>query len=274
MIQLYESYNDAFSLLPVKIYRHNLYGNYIYAPLHWHRSLEITVTLEGSIRFNTGSNNFDFGESSWIFVNSGELHSCRYITPSDHFTGISIIISLPFIEKWLGKNICFYNPEEPKVTMQMKRFAKELYDAPPTDDEHSLLLMSKLFEILYLISTHCMKPGAPKSSVDKSSDIATELTQYIEQHYQENLSLESIAQNFTYSASYFSRMFKQVLGVNFHSYLNFVRVCHAAEQMSAGYENITACAYENGFPNVKSFIHTFKKLYGCTPGAFISSLKK
>lgn len=274
MIQLYESYNDVFSLLPVKIYRHNLYGNYIYAPLHWHRSLEITVTLEGSIRFNTGSNNFDCGESSWIFVNSGELHSCRYITPSDHFTGISIIISLSFIEKWLGKNIFFYNPEIPEVTRHIRLFARELYDADFSENDSSLLLMSKLFEILDLISRYCIKPGAPKSSVDKSSDIAAEFTQYIEQHYQENLTLESIASDFTYSASYFSRLFKQVLGVNFHSYLSFVRVCHAAEQMSAGYENITACAYNNGFPNVKSFIHTFKKLYGCTPGAFISSLKK
>lgn len=274
MIQLYESYNDAFSLLPVKLYRHDLCGNYIYAPLHWHRSLEITVTLEGSIRFNTGSNNFDCGESSWIFVNSCELHSCRYITPSDHFTGISIIISLPFIEKWLGKNIFFYNPEIPEVTRQIRSFAKELYDMDKSEDEHSLLLMSKLYEIMHLISTHCIKPGVPKNRVDKNSDMAVELTSYIEQHYQENLTLESIAQNFTYSASYFSRLFKQVLGVNFHSYLNFVRVCHAAQQLSEGYENLTSCAYDNGFPNVKSFIHTFKKLYGCTPGAFISSLKK
>lgn len=50
--------NDIVSLLPVKIYRHNLEGNYIYSPLHFHRSIELTVTLTGNIRFNSGSNNF------------------------------------------------------------------------------------------------------------------------------------------------------------------------------------------------------------------------
>ena len=37
MSQLYEAHNDIVSLLPVKIYRHNLEGNYIYSPLHFHR---------------------------------------------------------------------------------------------------------------------------------------------------------------------------------------------------------------------------------------------
>ena len=38
MSQLYEAHNDIVSLLPVKIYRHKLEGNYIYSPLHFHRS--------------------------------------------------------------------------------------------------------------------------------------------------------------------------------------------------------------------------------------------
>ena len=51
MSQLYEAHNDIVSLLPVKIYRHNLEGNYIYSPLHFHRSIELTVTLTGKYPF-------------------------------------------------------------------------------------------------------------------------------------------------------------------------------------------------------------------------------
>ena len=63
MSQLYESHNDLFTLLPVKIYKHNLKGKFIYSPLHWHRSIEITITLTGHIQFNTGTNNFYCSES-------------------------------------------------------------------------------------------------------------------------------------------------------------------------------------------------------------------
>lgn len=272
MPQLYESYNDVFSLLPIKIYKHDLNGDYINVPIHWHRSLEITVTLTGRIRFNTSTKNFDFGESDWIFVNSGELHSCRYINPTDHFSGISFIISLPFIEKWLGKNLFFYNPEIPEVTSHVKGIAEELFVNDIDSPNYSFMLMSKLYEILYLVSMHCIKADTKYyASLDKRTKTSSEFTDYIEKHYQDNVSLDSVAEHFKYSASYFSRLFKELLGVNFHAYLNFVRVSHAAEQLASRHVNITECALDNGFPNTKSFINTFKKLYGCTPNSFSSS---
>lgn len=269
MSQLYETYNDVFSSLPVKIYKHDLTGAYINVPLHWHRSLEITVTLTGRIRFNTGTNNFDFNESDWIFVNSGEPHSCRYINPTDHFSGVSIIISLPFIEKWLGKNLFFYNPEIPEVTAGVKEIATELFLVDTDSPDSKLLLMSILYKILHLVHKHCIKPDAGyHASSEQEMHTAITFTDYIEKHYQEDLTLNSVAEHFKYSASYFSRLFKASLGVNFLSYLSFVRVSHAAEQLLSGSVNLTECAFHNGFPNTKSFINTFKKFYGCTPSNF------
>lgn len=273
-MQIYEAFNDTYSLLPVRLYKHDLHGNFIYAPLHWHRSVEITVTLSGSIRFNTGSNNFDSHESNWVISNSAELHSCRYINPDDHFVGISIIISLPYIEKWIGKNLMFHNPEMPAVTDELLAISHELYHKDEKTDNYNLFLMSKLFQILHLISNYCIAENVSSAFSVNDNKILNELTDYIEQHYQENLTLDSIATIFNYSSSYFSRMFKETLGVNFHSYLNFVRVCHAAEELSNGNDNLTNCALSNGFPNMKSFIQTFKKLYGCTPSAFLASQKK
>lgn len=271
MSQLYESYNDLFALLPVKLYKHNLKGEFIYAPLHWHRSVEITITLTGNIRFNTGTNNFDCAESDWLIFNSCELHSCRCIKPSHIFLGISIVISLPLIEKWLGKNIFFYNPEIPHVTAKLKAIATELFYLDEQTPNYSLILMSKLYDILYLIAENCIKQDMIYSvSNEKDLHIAAEFTDYIEKHYQENLTLNDVAEYFKYSPSYFSRLFKEALGVNFLSYLNFVRVSHAAQQLGRGSTNLAACAFENGFPNTKSFINTFKKLYGCTPSKFLS----
>ena len=274
MSQLYEAYNDIVSFLPVNIYRHNLTGNYIYAPLHFHRSIELTVTLTGSIRFNSGSCNFDFKESDWLLINSCELHSCRYISPSDSFTGIRILFSLPFIEKWLGKNLFFYNPNNDLLTEKIKKISIEIFNMDPDAPTYQFLLMSKIYEILALLATSCIKKDTPYSAPSKQDvHLASSFADYIENHYQENLTLTDVADHFQYTASYFSRHFKETLGVNFLSYLNFVRVSHAAEQLSSGQENLTECAFRNGFPNIKSFITMFKKLYGCTPGVFLASRK-
>lgn len=274
MSQLYEAHNDIVSLLPVKIYRHKLEGNYIYSPLHFHRSIELTVTLTGNIRFNSGSNNFDFKESDWLLINSCELHSCRYIAPSDSFTGISILFSLPFIEKWLGKDLFFYNPGDTALTEKVKNLSLDIFNMDPLSDTYNFLLMSKIYEILALFSASCIKKDVSYSFPSRQEiHLATSYADYIEKHYQEDISLTDVAEYFQYTSSYFSRHFKETLGVNFLSYLNIVRVGHAAEQLSNGQENLTKCAFDNGFPNIKSFINTFKKLYGCTPGVFLASLK-
>lgn len=274
MSHLYETYNDLYALLPVKIYKHNLKGTLIYSPLHWHRSVEITITLTGNIRFNTGTNNFDCSESDWLIFNSCELHSCRCIKPSDVFLGVSIVISLPLIEKWLGKNLFFFNPEIAHVSKQLKSIATELYYLDENALNYPLILMSKVYEVLYLIAENCIRQDKKYSVSNHKDHIAAEFTDYIEQHYQENLTLNEVASHFKYSSSYFSRLIKESLGVNFLSYLNFVRVSHAAEQLGNGHTNLSACAFDNGFPNTKSFINTFKKLYGCTPSHFLSSINE
>ena len=269
MNELYESFNDVYTLLPVKFYKHDLTGNYIYSPLHWHRSLEITIPLDGRICFNTGSNSFDYGEADWLFVNSCELHSCRYIAPEDHFVGISIIISKPFIDKWLGRNLFFFNPEVNEVTSRIKEIAREMYALDQSSEGYNYTVMSRLFELLSILSSKCT--GAAPVSVVSESEASrfSDFIDYIEAHYMDDLSLDSVAEHFRYTPSYFSRLFKKAMGVGFHSYLSFVRASHAAESLSTGNDNLTECAFNNGFPNMKSFINTFKKIYGCTPSNFL-----
>lgn len=273
-LQLYESANDIFSLLPVKIYRHNLAGKSIHSPLHWHRSIEITIPLSGRIRFNSGSHNFDFGESDWIIINSCELHSCRQIASADHFTGVSIIFSLNFIEAWLGKDIFFFNPEDPILTLSIKNIALDIYNMNQNEEEYELELMSKVYSLISLIKKHCIKQEKTYHlSISNDPNLGMSFTDYIEGNYTKDISLQSAAEYFRYSPSYFSRLFKEALGVNFHSYLCQVRASHAASDLSKGKIGITDCAFKNGFPNTKSFITSFKKIYGCTPGAFVASLK-
>lgn len=270
MASLYESFNDAYNHLPIKLYKHNLKGKSIWAPLHWHRSVEIFIAFEGHIIVNVSSANFDFSKEDWLIINSSELHSSRYINLSDHFRGISILISLPFIETWLGKSKFFYNPHDAKVTSQVKQIAEAMYQADETSSQYSLYLMNKLYELLLVISKNCTKDdGNHIKPFHKDLTIANEFLDYIELNYHQSLSLQEIAEHFTYSPSYFSRYFKEIIGVNYNSYLNFVRVHHASQQLLETKITLTDCAINNGFPNIKSFITTFKKLYGCTPKQYI-----
>lgn len=272
MSTLYETFNDTFDHLPIKIYKHNLIGKYIWSPLHWHRSIEILITFEGRLCFNVGRDNFVFAEDDWFVINSSELHSSRCIHSTDHFKGISILISLSFIETWLGKGLFLYNPHQPEITTQVKEIARDLYEITDDSPFHDLSLMNNLCKLLLVLGNYCIKPNVTYTiPFYKEQARANEFLEYIEMNYRETLSLDDIAQHFKYSPSYFSRFFKELIGVNYYSYLNFVRLRHAAQQLLEGNITLTECALNNGFPNTKSFITMFRKLYGCTPSKFLNA---
>lgn len=271
MATLYESFNDTFNHLQIKLYRHDLHGKFIWAPLHWHRSIELLITFEGHMIVNVGSDNFEFSDDDWLIINSSELHSSRYNNLSDYYRGISILISFSFIETWIGKNLFFFNPHDPEVTQKVKVLAEDIYKSNETDPQYSLYIMSKVYELLLTISKTCIKKDIVYTiPFSKEQAKAIDFLDYIELNFHDNLSLNNIAGHFKYSPSYFSRFFKELVGVNYNDYLNFVRVHHATQQLLETHATLTDCALKNGFPNVKSFITTFKKLYGCTPKKYIS----
>ncbi|HEY9575270.1 MAG TPA: AraC family transcriptional regulator [Lachnospiraceae bacterium] len=270
MSTLYESVNDLFDKLPVKIYKHNLQGEYIWAPLHWHRSIELLVSFQGHNCMSIGGNDFVFTEDDWTIINSSELHSSRYLTTKDTFVGISVIISLPFIEEWIGKNVMFYNPGRKAVTEIIQKLAMDIYHLKEDSAYYALKVMSKTMEILLVLAEYCVKENVVyKIPFNKSGSKGNDFLRYIEENYRQTFSLNDIADYFQYTPSYFSRFFKELVGVNFYSYLNYVRVHHATKMLLEGDTTLTDCALLNGFPNVKSFISMFKRIHGCTPGAFL-----
>ena len=73
MSTLYESYNDTFDKIPVKIYKHDLSGKYIWAPLHWHRSIELLVSFEGHNCISIGRNDFVDGKAKLLYLPARQL---------------------------------------------------------------------------------------------------------------------------------------------------------------------------------------------------------
>ena len=73
---------------------------------------------------------------------------------------------------------------------------------------------------------------------------------------------------------YISRLFKQTCHLNISEYIQRVRLNHAYDDLVNSNLSITNIALENGFPNVKSFINTFKQYYELTPLQYRNKLKR
>ena len=95
----------------------------------------------------------------------------------------------------------------------------------------------------------------------------TQALKYIDQHYQEEISIREIAEHIGVSGDYFSRQFKQVTGIAPVEYLRRFRFARAMELLAAG-ESVTEVSQKVGFRNLCHFSREFKNQLGVTPSQY------
>ena len=88
---------------------------------------------------------------------------------------------------------------------------------------------------------------------------------YIGGHYQENLTLNLVAEHVFLNREYLCRHFKKEVGVNFSEYLMTLRLRESMKLLKTTALRTGEVAERVGVPNVSYFTAAFKKQYGMTP---------
>ena len=95
-------------------------------------------------------------------------------------------------------------------------------------------------------------------------DLYQQITEYIEEHLDENLSLDSLAEEFYVSKYHIAHVFKDRLGMSIHQYITKKRLALCKEAI-LGKASITEIYQTYGFGDYSSFYRAFKKEYGISP---------
>ncbi len=86
--------------------------------------------------------------------------------------------------------------------------------------------------------------------------------------YHKDISLQSCAKSLGMNPKYLGRLFQQQTGINFHNYLNSVRITHAKDLLFATSAPIIEIALSCGYNTVTYFNRIFKQSVGMSPSAF------
>lgn len=106
------------------------------------------------------------------------------------------------------------------------------------------------------------------SNWNESAPTVRLIKRYIEEHYQEDISLGTAAAIVNISPVYLSRLFKKNEGINFLDYLNQYRILVAKDLLKNPKCNVIEVAEKSGFNNTKYFSKIFKKNVGITPSEY------
>lgn len=95
---------------------------------------------------------------------------------------------------------------------------------------------------------------------------------YIDFHYNMELSLGSLAKLCSVSGGYLSALFKKEVGVTITNYINSTRIHQALILLNTTKLPISEIASRCGFSDANYFTRTFKKLQGQTPKQYCESI--
>lgn len=108
------------------------------------------------------------------------------------------------------------------------------------------------------------------SGIDSSnySPRVRKIIDYIHENYQQDISLESIADTFWIHKVYLAKIFKQETGKCVNEYIRCVRIEKAKELLAQENIKINEIVNATGFNNPQSFYTLFKKYVGMKPGEY------
>lgn len=250
--------------------------------LHWHEDLQFIYVLEGKALVKTLEDERLISAGEAIFTNSGVVHYSICKSAPCHYK----LFRFPeqFITFYMG------SPAETLTRSITKNPAVSLVTLTPEQQwcKEALLILKKLSEPMnsqqriypYEVLCHLTqlwlimlkniesKKSMPESIIGQRMRIILE---YINEHYDENLTLDDLAASCNISKSEILRCFKATLQTTPYRYLMDYRIKKAADLLAEKELSIGEIAALTGFHQQSYFGKCFRERFNCSPSEYRKS---
>lgn len=240
------------------------YGKDWISMFHSHSFSELFYVVEGEGSFCTEDSSMPIKKDNLIIINPNIRHTEKS-SVSRPLTYIVLgIDNLQFQFQSQDKeyyNIYDFSNYRSGIVPLLRMMLEELKQKKPSYEQvcqHYLTVL--LLKIL--------RTTGDNFSSFTAKDIPGEcehIKYYIDSHYQEQLSLDSLAELSHLNKFYLSHIFSEAYGISPINYLLERRILHSKELLKTSDFSVTQIAHMTGFSSPNYFSQAFKKSTGLTP---------
>ncbi len=234
----------------------------------WHSGIEIILILKGDCTVVVNDKIVNMSEDDVILINDDNV---RELKSEKGCALISLFIDTHKIEGFDEKTVFDLNSTttaNKNKFNKIKRLIAQLVKTNSSDfPENDLFNRSIVYSVLYELAKNFKSGEASIQSVKYIERLNT-ILKYVEEHYKEGLTFNKIAEAHHFSVPYLSSFFKRYLGVNFQTYYNDFRLERAVNQLLHTDCSIEQIAFDNGYPNPRAFVSSFKAKYDTLPSIY------
>lgn len=257
-----------------------------YYPWHYHAELELTFILSGQGVRYVGNSIENFYEGELVLLGSNLPHSWNTTADQEQpVNAIVIYLKEDFLDKNWMQSIEFEGIRnlfalmnkgikvDNKVAAELKQKFYELLNASPFE---KLMILLQVLEYLSHNQEYrflCQQEfTCDFDDTDKTRINA--VYNYIQTHYQEQVSLADIASKLSMSEEYFSRYFSKTMKKPFFEFLNEYKINRACKLLIETDKQISEICYASGFESIPFFYRQFKKFKDCQPKTYRMNYQK
>lgn len=265
--------------LPMKLLDVYIEKNTPNLPKHWHHSIEILVPVIGDLDVWLEGRHQLVQSGDIYIINSGDIHHVSSKQSEEVYKGYVIQINYDFLKSCCRDmdSIRFIQIKDAEKMLKVKEMIYGIIKSYNELNEYQgLKIRSQLLMLVYylLSSQKVYRKRCVHIKSDRHRERIADIAKYIEKHYKDDLTVESIAEHFDISTGHLSRLFKEHLEVTVKDFITHIRFNHAYSDLIHTDYPIIEIALNHGFPNIKSFNTLFKKEYQDTPKHYRELVKK
>ena len=240
--------------------------------------IEILIPLYGKFELWVNGINEEISAGKVYIINSKVIHAINGVKDEKIYKGYALQISYDYMKECCSEvdMFTFQQPDE-KVNKALMRTLIEIIRFYESKEKYNDIRMkSYLQKVVFILLSKLSreKSDCLKLKDNKCKNKIVKITKYIEDNYQNELTVQQIADTFKISSGYLSKLFKENLNLTVKKYLYQIRLEHAEEELIETDYSIIDIAFENGFPNTKSFCQIFKRKNHMTPAKFRNMMRK
>ena len=243
---------------------------------HYHNSIELLIPILGKLELDINTEHLIISEGDLYLVNSQAIHGMHHTIDSEIYKGYALQINYDYIKKYYPAidNYVFNQPNK-KIKKLILKDVYNIIQAYDNLEQFSYInIESNVLHLVYLLLSNLLEKKNSLNSFSKQDQRIIKITKYIDKHYNEDISINDLANEFDLSPVYLSRYFKSHLNITIKEYLTSIRLKKARHDLLFSDYSILEIAYMHGFHNPKSFTNTFKKYYSKTPAKYREEVRK
>ncbi|OPA81017.1 AraC family transcriptional regulator [Paenibacillus selenitireducens] len=254
--------------LPIRLFVNSVR----HIPFHWHKEFEVLYVLQGSVSIHVDQQQYVLHQDDLIVINRMSVHQIERTSQDNVLLTLQFSPELIDDQTLISCNSLHQTADNhehyDRIRFFLAQMTWESSKKAPGYYNYSSGILQLLTGHLLRHFTVIMKDSHHKDVKDYDYQRLNRVLQYIDRHFSQKITLQSIADQEHLSMHYFSHFFSDKIGIPFQKYLTSVRLDKALIQLIETEQSITQISLDCGFANVKLFNKYFKEKFESTPGQY------